>query len=258
MHALLRDDALRTSRPLEGAVFTDRYHARPLPTPRAVHFVQRYVLLNARKHGCRTARLRRRMLFGAAVRGFRARSGLGVRRDPARGAFTVREPSYRRRWARRGPGCFASAIEGSHSSISTANRRADAHAAGQAVRSTHADTRPRAQAGGSHPDRPSLEHHSRRCAPIRGLAHRCGPLAPDARHWRPAAHHGRITLEARTSMRAPRLPAVSPLLSRAQLLSARARPALTRSPRPAKPRSRITPWRWAVLCPDLPDIVARV
>ena len=33
-----------------GPVFADRYHARALKTPRAVHFALRYVLLNARKH----------------------------------------------------------------------------------------------------------------------------------------------------------------------------------------------------------------
>jgi REP element-mobilizing transposase RayT len=34
----------------KGRVFLDRYHARALQTPRAVHFALRYVLLNARKH----------------------------------------------------------------------------------------------------------------------------------------------------------------------------------------------------------------
>jgi REP element-mobilizing transposase RayT len=34
----------------KGRVFADRYHARALQTPRAVHFALRYVLLNARKH----------------------------------------------------------------------------------------------------------------------------------------------------------------------------------------------------------------
>jgi REP-associated tyrosine transposase len=34
----------------KGRVFADRYHARALRTPRAVHFALRYVLLNARKH----------------------------------------------------------------------------------------------------------------------------------------------------------------------------------------------------------------
>ncbi|HEU4582068.1 MAG TPA: hypothetical protein VFS67_27620 [Polyangiaceae bacterium] len=33
-----------------GRVFADRYHARALKTPRAVHFALRYVLLNAHKH----------------------------------------------------------------------------------------------------------------------------------------------------------------------------------------------------------------
>jgi len=33
-----------------GRLFADRYHARPLTTPRAVKFAVRYVLLNARKH----------------------------------------------------------------------------------------------------------------------------------------------------------------------------------------------------------------
>ena len=33
-----------------GRVFADRYRARALQTPRAVHFALRYVLLNARKH----------------------------------------------------------------------------------------------------------------------------------------------------------------------------------------------------------------
>lgn len=33
-----------------GRLFADRYHARPLRTPREVHFAVRYVLLNARKH----------------------------------------------------------------------------------------------------------------------------------------------------------------------------------------------------------------
>jgi REP element-mobilizing transposase RayT len=33
-----------------GRLFADRYHARALKTPRAVHFAVRYVLLNARKH----------------------------------------------------------------------------------------------------------------------------------------------------------------------------------------------------------------
>ena len=33
-----------------GRIFADRYHARALRTPRAVHFALRYVLLNARKH----------------------------------------------------------------------------------------------------------------------------------------------------------------------------------------------------------------
>ncbi|HEU4583511.1 MAG TPA: transposase [Polyangiaceae bacterium] len=33
-----------------GRVFADRYHARALTMPRAVHFALRYVLLNARKH----------------------------------------------------------------------------------------------------------------------------------------------------------------------------------------------------------------
>ena len=34
-----------------GRLFSDRYHARTLKTPRAVHCAVRYVLLNARKHG---------------------------------------------------------------------------------------------------------------------------------------------------------------------------------------------------------------
>ena len=33
-----------------GRVFADRYHARALTSPRAVHFALRYVLLNVRKH----------------------------------------------------------------------------------------------------------------------------------------------------------------------------------------------------------------
>lgn len=33
-----------------GRLFADRYHARALKTPRAVHFALRYVLLNVRKH----------------------------------------------------------------------------------------------------------------------------------------------------------------------------------------------------------------
>jgi hypothetical protein len=33
-----------------GPVFTDRYHARTLGTPREVHNALRYVLLNARRH----------------------------------------------------------------------------------------------------------------------------------------------------------------------------------------------------------------
>jgi len=40
-----------------GRVFADRYHARALKTPRAVHFALRYVLLNARKHRPRTSPL---------------------------------------------------------------------------------------------------------------------------------------------------------------------------------------------------------
>jgi REP element-mobilizing transposase RayT len=39
----------------KGRVFADRYHARALQTPRAVHFALRYVLLNARKHQRLTA-----------------------------------------------------------------------------------------------------------------------------------------------------------------------------------------------------------
>ncbi len=34
----------------KGRVFADRYHARALRSPRAVHFALRYVLLNAHKH----------------------------------------------------------------------------------------------------------------------------------------------------------------------------------------------------------------
>lgn len=34
----------------KGRVFTERYHARPLKTPRACRLALRYVLLNARKH----------------------------------------------------------------------------------------------------------------------------------------------------------------------------------------------------------------
>jgi REP element-mobilizing transposase RayT len=34
----------------KGKVFSDRYHARALSTPRATYFALRYVLLNARKH----------------------------------------------------------------------------------------------------------------------------------------------------------------------------------------------------------------
>lgn len=37
----------------KGRVFADRYHARALTTPRAVHFALRYVLLNVRKHEVR-------------------------------------------------------------------------------------------------------------------------------------------------------------------------------------------------------------
>jgi REP element-mobilizing transposase RayT len=33
-----------------GPLFADRYHARALKTPRAMHFALRYVLLNVRKH----------------------------------------------------------------------------------------------------------------------------------------------------------------------------------------------------------------
>jgi hypothetical protein len=33
-----------------GRLVADRYHARALKTPRAVHFALRYVLLNVRKH----------------------------------------------------------------------------------------------------------------------------------------------------------------------------------------------------------------
>jgi REP element-mobilizing transposase RayT len=33
-----------------GRLFADRYHARALTTPRALHFALRYVLLNVRKH----------------------------------------------------------------------------------------------------------------------------------------------------------------------------------------------------------------
>jgi REP element-mobilizing transposase RayT len=40
-----------------GRVFADRYHARALKTPRAVHFALRYVLLNARKHAQRSSPL---------------------------------------------------------------------------------------------------------------------------------------------------------------------------------------------------------
>jgi len=38
-----------------GRLFSDRYHARALKTPRAAHFAIRYVLLNARKHGAAVA-----------------------------------------------------------------------------------------------------------------------------------------------------------------------------------------------------------
>jgi REP element-mobilizing transposase RayT len=34
----------------KGRVFAERYHARALRTPRAVHFALRYVLLNVKKH----------------------------------------------------------------------------------------------------------------------------------------------------------------------------------------------------------------
>jgi hypothetical protein len=39
-----------------GRVVADRYHARPLRTPREVRNALRYVLLNARRHGAVTAR----------------------------------------------------------------------------------------------------------------------------------------------------------------------------------------------------------
>jgi REP element-mobilizing transposase RayT len=50
----------------KGRVFADRYHARALRTPRAVHFAVRYVLLNARKHA-RPARSSPRALPTQAV-----------------------------------------------------------------------------------------------------------------------------------------------------------------------------------------------
>jgi hypothetical protein len=37
-----------------GRVWSDRYHARPLPTPRAVRACLLYVLRNGRKHGATT------------------------------------------------------------------------------------------------------------------------------------------------------------------------------------------------------------
>src|SRR5688572_29131264 len=59
-----------------GSVFAERYHARALRTPRAVHFALRYVLLKcaqARTQRARGARrLCRRVLFWALVRRFRA------------------------------------------------------------------------------------------------------------------------------------------------------------------------------------------
>lgn len=63
-HALgraMKGLAVRLSRGLNrlwnrtGAVFADRYHARPLRTPREVRHALAYVLGNARKHGLRLA-----------------------------------------------------------------------------------------------------------------------------------------------------------------------------------------------------------
>jgi REP element-mobilizing transposase RayT len=42
--------AVNGALPRKGKVFADRYHARALTTPRAVHVALRYVLLNGRKH----------------------------------------------------------------------------------------------------------------------------------------------------------------------------------------------------------------
>ena len=42
--------AVNRSLSRRGRLFADRYHARALKTPRAVHFALRYVLLNVRKH----------------------------------------------------------------------------------------------------------------------------------------------------------------------------------------------------------------
>ena len=42
--------AVNRSLARRGRLFADRYHARALQTPRAVHFALRYVLLNVRKH----------------------------------------------------------------------------------------------------------------------------------------------------------------------------------------------------------------
>jgi len=97
-----------------GPVFADRYHARMLPTPREVHRVLRYVMLNARRHAAKM-----RSAVKTPVRhdpassaqwfdGWR-RSGPGARTDVARGQPAFASPVARARtwllsvgWRRHG------------------------------------------------------------------------------------------------------------------------------------------------------------
>jgi len=53
-----------------GRLFADRYHARALKTPRAVHFALRYVLLNVRKHARAGSGSSRTVAWGDTPAGF--------------------------------------------------------------------------------------------------------------------------------------------------------------------------------------------
>jgi REP element-mobilizing transposase RayT len=66
-----------------GRVFSDRYHARSLETPRAVRIALVYVLQNARKHGAWSARGPDPYSSGASFEGWRG-SGEGADSSPRR------------------------------------------------------------------------------------------------------------------------------------------------------------------------------
>ena len=98
-----------------GAVLDDRYHAHLLRTPREVHRALRYVLLNARRHGLRSARTALRaakVLLDPASSarwfdGWRkdSRAAIEARPDPTKTRSSVARPRHwllRVGWRRHG------------------------------------------------------------------------------------------------------------------------------------------------------------